>query len=183
MSLTFLAATRTAPDGLREFLLELGTGEHGFQGTEFGRGAMSLDDYLQQAEAMSQGQGLRPGQTPMTTYWVLDDTGRVVAMSRLRHALTEQTLYRGGHIGYYVRPCERRKGYATAILAHMLHEADQFQLPAVLLTTEADNFGSISVIEANGGRLEDERLDPRTGRNFRRYWIARPGHNSDGHPA
>lgn len=179
MSLSFFPATRNAPEGLREFLLELGHGEHGFQGTEFGREEMSLDEYLRHAEAMAQGKRLRPGQSPMTTYWILDETNRIVGMSRLRHTLTEQTLYRGGHIGYYVRPCERRKGYATAILARMLQEADQFHLPAVLLTTEADNLGSISVIEANGGRLEDERIDPRTGRPFRRYWIQRP----DGQPA
>jgi predicted acetyltransferase len=29
----------------------------------------------------------------------------------------------------------------------------------------------LRVITANGGMLEDERLDVETGRPFRRYWI------------
>lgn len=167
----FIKASANPPDGLHEFLLELGEGEHGFHGSNYAEGNTSLEDYLRMLVEMSRGRHLKPGLTAMTTYWVLGDDGQLIGMSRLRHSLTEQTLNRGGNIGYYVRPGQRRKGYATRILAHMLEEARRIGLGRVLLTTEADNVGSIAVITANGGHLEDERMDKRTGRPFRRYWI------------
>ena len=95
--------------------------------------------------------------------------GRIVGMLDLRHRLNDFLAEYGGHIGYSVRPDERRKGYAKRMLALALPEARKRGIDRVLITCDDDNIGSARTIEANGGvfertaRLEDEIL--------RRYWI------------
>ena len=119
----------------------------------------------------SNGVALPSGWTPFTTYWLLDDAGAIVGMSRLRHALNDGLLYHGGHIGYYVRPSARGKRYGTSILELTLAEGRKRGIERFLLTVNSDNVPSIRVIEGNGGILEDERPHPDTGLPFRRYWI------------
>jgi predicted acetyltransferase len=163
-------ASPDPPDGLDEFLRELGEGERGFGGTPHAADAQSLGDFLTRLVAMSEGRGLRPEQVPMTTHWLLNDEGRIVGMSRLRHRLNEALLQKGGHIGYYIRPSERGKGHGSEILRLSLREASQIGIPRALVTTDSDNHASIRVIEGNAGVLEDERVDD-AGVPYRRYWI------------
>jgi predicted acetyltransferase len=63
----------------------------------------------------------------------------------------------GGHIGYDVRPSARRRGYATAMLRDALIVARRLGIESALVTCSVDNVGSRTVIERNGGVLEDER--------------------------
>jgi predicted acetyltransferase len=164
-------ASLDAPEGLEAFLIEVDRGETGFGGTDFSPGSETLATFLQRMIDRSEGRGLEPGWVPFTTYWLLDDEGAVVGVSRLRHELTDGLLYHGGHIGYYVRPSARRKGHGTYILALTLTEGRKRGIERFLLTVDSENVPSIRVIEANGGVLEDERIDKDTGRLFRRYWI------------
>jgi predicted acetyltransferase len=66
---------------------------------------------------------------------------------------TELPPYCLGHIGYSVVPWKRRRGYATRALQLLLPEARSEGLAYVELTSDADNFASQRVIEANGGEL------------------------------
>jgi len=120
---------------------------------------------------MAEGEGLPQGWVPGTTFWLLDDAGCVVGTSNLRHSLTPALTKRGGHISYYVKSSERGKGFGTQILALTLKFARQMQIAKTLLTVASDNEPSISVIERNGGKFDDERLDEETGQPYRRYWI------------
>ncbi len=164
------AATLAAPEGLAEFLHELGEGENGFSGTGFASGEQTLAAYLQNLVDRSAGKGVPASRVPGPTYWLLNDEGRIVGMSRLRHRLNDALLIDGGHIGYYIRPSERRKGHGNAVLALTLVEARKLGLTRVLLTADSDNAGSVGVIEGNGGRREDERVDD-SGVLYGRFWI------------
>jgi predicted acetyltransferase len=84
----------------------------------------------------------------------------------LRHRLTTQLRVVGGHIGYDVRPSARQRGHATAMLAAVLPLAQAMGIDPVLVTCDVGNVASRHVIEANGGRLEDER-DGKL-----RYWLS-----------
>ncbi len=83
----------------------------------------------------------------------------------VRHRLTPELLEVGGHIGYDVRPSARRRGYATAMLRRALAVARELGIDSALVTCDAGNTASQTVIERNGGVLEDER------RGKLRYWV------------
>lgn len=77
-----------------------------------------------------------------------------------------------GHIGYGVRPSERRKGYAVQILKMMLEEAKQRKMRRVMAASYTSNTGSVKVIERCNGRLENIVDDPdEKGETIRQYWF------------
>jgi predicted acetyltransferase len=166
-----VAASLDPPVGLEAFLREVGNGEAGFGGTEFVSGRLSLRDYLQVQVDYAEGRNLANGHVPQTTFWAIDDTGEVVGMLRLRHRLTDELLVSGGHIGYYVRPSARRRGYATEMLRLALEHARGIDIERVLLTAYTTNTGSVRVIEKNGGVLENVVPHPETGEPHGRFWI------------
>ena len=95
--------------------------------------------------------------------------GRIVGMIDLRHRLNDFLAKIGGHIGYSVRPDERRKGYAKTMLRLVLSEARERGIDRALVTCDDDNIGSARTIEANGGVLEC--VAQFEGETIRRYWI------------
>lgn len=62
---------------------------------------------------------------PSSTYWLVSDQKRVIGVVNIRHGLTETLFNCGGHIGYGIRPSERRKGVATKLLALALEKTKE----------------------------------------------------------
>ena len=91
-------------------------------------------------------------------------------MIDIRHRLNEYLLQFGGNIGYSVRPSQRRKGYATEMLALALEECRKLGIDRALVTCDKTNIGSAKTIQKNGGVLENEVLEG--DRITQRYWIA-----------
>lgn len=113
---------------------------------------------------------LPPGRAPQTVYWLIDGD-EFIGRSSLRHELTPALREIGGHIGYEIRPSRRRRGYGREILRLTLDKARARGLRDVFVTCDADNAGSLAIIEANGGRFADERPGPAGAPPVRRYWI------------
>ena len=76
-----------------------------------------------------------------------------------------------GHIGYSIRPTERRKGYNKINLYLGLIEAKKLGLDKVMLGCNATNLGSDKTIQALGGILERAEIDPRDNELDNIYWI------------
>lgn len=114
------------------------------------------------------------GYVPQTDYWLIRDDEIFAGQISLRHHLNANLRYYGGHIGYEIRPLQRRKGYGTRQLALVLPKAWRLGLTRVLLTCDDDNIGSIRIIEANGGKLHDTVALKNRKRPVRRYWIEKP---------
>jgi predicted acetyltransferase len=130
--------------------------------------------FVQRLQDDERGVGLKPGIVPSSQYWLLRhdaDGETVLGVSSLRHALTPALEDVGGHIGYSIRPSERRRGYGTRILALTLQYARAFGLERVLITCDTDNTGSARVIEKNGGVLVSEGYSDLTKTRVSRYWI------------
>ena len=106
------------------------------------------------------------------SYYAVDGEGRLVGAASLRLYLTEEGLAAWGHIGYGVRPSERGKGTATAILRLMLGEAEKAHIREILLGAHETNAASRRVIEKSGGMLLNTVPDPNAPeKNICRYRI------------
>jgi predicted acetyltransferase len=114
-----------------------------------------------------RGESLPEGYVPGSSRWIAEN-GRLVGFVSIRHELNDWLREVGGHIGYAVRPSARRRGIATAATALALEECRRRGIDRVLITCDDDNLASATVIERNGGVLEDVR------NGKRRYWIALP---------
>jgi predicted acetyltransferase len=95
----------------------------------------------------------------------------MIGASRLRHRLIPFLERDGGHIGYEIRPSERRKGFGSEILRLTLEKAASIGIRRALLTTDPTNLDSIGVIRNNGGYFADTSVSPESGERLNRYWI------------
>ncbi|MCL2194812.1 MAG: GNAT family N-acetyltransferase [Oscillospiraceae bacterium] len=146
-------------------------------GSEFD-GCGGLKDYEDAAEWITWIRLFEREETKPVPDWVtaqqylLMQNERVLGMINMRlHINNEFLAEYFGHIGYSVRPSERRKGYATAMLGLALRECPQLGLPRVLVTALADNMPSRKVIEANGGQFERYTSPESKILVHARYWI------------
>lgn len=129
-----------------------------------------FDEYVRQLELAAHGTGLPFGIVPSSTYWLVRDA-TILGFSKLRHYLTPELERHGGHIGYYIRPSERRQGYGSLLLALTLEKARGLGLRRVLVTCDTDNVGSVGVIQRNGGKLENEEISAASGMPIFRFWV------------
>lgn len=125
-----------------------------------------FDNYLNNLET----KAATDGKVPDTTLFCLDEDRNIfVGAVNIRHYLTEELLLNGGHIGDGIRPSERRKGYATAMIGLALKEAEKLGIKRVLMVCDKNNMGSAKSIINNGGILENEVVV--NGVTEQRYWI------------
>ena len=111
-----------------------------------------------------------PGFVKASTFFCLDTERDIfVGAVNIRHELNERLLLNGGHIGDGVRPSERKKGYATQMIALALEECRALGIAQVLMVCNRNNIASAKSIMKNGGVLENEvEVD---GEFEQRYWI------------
>lgn len=121
-------------------------------------------------EGYKLGKGIPSSFVEHSTFWLADRNDRLLGAINIRHRLNERLKKVGGHIGYGVRPSERRKGYASKMLQLALLEARKLGLSEVLLTCSKENTASAKTILNNGGRLDSEQEDE-SGGVTQRYWI------------
>ena len=107
-----------------------------------------------------------------STYWLYDEkNNKIIGASNLRHYLTEDGKKLWGHIGYGIRPSERKKGYATKLLKMTLEEAKNKKIDKVLLGAYTGNIGSWKTMEKCNGKYENTVIEEETGLPVKRYWI------------
>ena len=96
---------------------------------------------------------------------------RIIGMVDIRHSLDTPFLAQvAGHIGYGVRPSERRKGYSTAFLGLALEHARNLGLSRVMLACYQDNEGSRRTILKWDGVKQREFVHT-DGKTVEVYWI------------
>jgi predicted acetyltransferase len=127
--------------------------------------------YLRTVDDYAHGKRLLFGFVPYHTFWLVQDGTHILGQLHLRHRLTDLLAIEGGHIGYNIRPGERRKGYGTLQLGLGLEKAREMGLGRVLVTCDDDNLPSAKIIEANGGVLSGRAVSPHSGALVRQYWI------------
>ena len=96
--------------------------------------------------------------------------GRIIGTIAVRHYLNDSLLNSGGHIGYGIRPSERRKGYGAQMLTLALEKCREFGIDKALITCDKNNIASAKTAIKNGATLENEITED-NGNILQRYWI------------
>lgn len=116
---------------------------------------------------------LRPGRVMATLFLcVRKEDDRLLGMIQIRHYFNEYLEKYAGHIGYSIRPAERRKGYATEMLRLALPFCRELGLKKVLISCEPWNIGSEKTILRNGGVYESTVYVPGEDIYLKRHWIS-----------
>ena len=130
-------------------------------------------DWLDENARFMKRETVPDGWVPATQFvYVRSSDGRIVGMIQVRHEFNDYLAKYGGHIGYCVRPYERRKGYAAAMLRGVLTYCLKLGLKRVMVTCLTDNEGSRRTILKNGGVYEYTVHEPEENVDLERYWIA-----------
>ena len=130
-----------------------------------------FDQWLADIRKLKDPATTPAGFVPATQYLALDEQEHLVGMTNLRHHLNDYLLAYGGHIGYSVRPSERKNGYASQMLRLTLEKAKERGISKVRICCDHYNIASAKTIQSNGGVLEDEMFDSSDGMLTQRYWI------------
>lgn len=152
---------------LEEYLDQGESYDHGWSGHE----PHNFRSYLRRLKRNRGGLDLLPDFVPYSTFWLVRGGVTILGDGRVRHHLNALLEQEGGHIGYRVRPSERRKGYGTLLCRLLLEKARALGIGDVLITCNTDNIGSARIIRKNGGQFHSEVPSPRTGKPVSRYWV------------
>ncbi len=112
------------------------------------------------------------GFVPASTFFtVRKSDNKIVGMVNIRHYLNDFLKKFGGHIGYDIRPTERRKGYAKIQLYLALIECNKLGIDKAMLECVDTNIGSDKTIQALGGEFEENYYDEKNNETLKHYWI------------
>jgi predicted acetyltransferase len=106
-----------------------------------------------------------------TLLLIRENDNKIVGTINIRWNLNEAMLRFGGHIGYGIRPTERRKGYNKINLYLGMIEAKKLGLEKVMLDCDVNNLGSDRTLKALGGELVRTEVDPEDGILTNVYWF------------
>ncbi len=107
-----------------------------------------------------------------STYWLYDEENdKIIGASNLRHYLTKRGAELWGHIGYGIRPSERRKGYAIELLKLTLEKAKEHNLDKVYLGAYTGNVGSWKTMEKLNAKFKEIVIEEETGLPIKKYSI------------
>ena len=145
-----------AIDYINEFY-EYGSEINGSGGLDYFLKESTYEKWLENVLKDIDIANIPDSDVPKITYFcVREEDDRIIGMVNLRLALTDFWEKEAGHIGYSVRPTERRKHYATEILFKALKIYDRMGVDEVLISCEKENVASAGVIMKCGGMLKDE---------------------------
>lgn len=111
-------------------------------------------------------------KVPSVTYFLIrENDNKIIGMLDLRLELNDYLRTIGGHIGYSIRPSERRNGYAKIQLYLGLLKSFEYNISDVMISCDKSNIGSNKTIQALGGVFSNNIIDPDDGEEMNIYWI------------
>ena len=153
----------------RQEMLDMGSS---MDGTGSLRRTADPYDYIAKCRDYEKKETLPEGRVIATQFLLIRRSdNKIVGMIQVRHYFNEYLEKYAGHIGYSVRPSERKRGYAKTMLKMSLSFCNSIGLDKVLITCDEDNEGSERTIRANGGEFESIIFEPNEGINLKRFWV------------
>ena len=136
---------------------------------------LERDDYagwLKKVISYMDVANIKEGKVPDLTYfYVRNSDERVVGMVNIRLADNEFICTEAGHIGYFIRPTERRKHYASQMLNDALRVCRILRLYRVFVTCDVANSASAGTIKNCGGVLDAQFYSEAFKEEIQRYVI------------
>ena len=130
------------------------------------------EEYIQVCKEYEDPTKVPKHLVPATQFFLIrENDNKLVGMIQVRHCFNDYLEKYAGHIGYSVRPSERRKGYAKKMLRMVLPFCRKIGLDKVLITCIDGNIGSERTILANGGVYEYTIHEPNENVDLKRFWI------------
>lgn len=133
------------------------------------RDSMSFKELVTKWKEYESERMYEKGLVPSSMYFLIDNHNKIYGAIDIRHELNDYLLQYGGHIGYGIRPSQRRKGYASQMLTLALPIVKELGISKALITCDKNNTGSAKTIMNNGGILENEVING--DEITQRYWI------------
>lgn len=135
------------------------------------RSIVAYEELLSFWRDMATNKAYERGFVPATLYFLIGEDKKIYGALHIRHELNNYLLNYGGHIGYGIRPSERKKGYATKMLSLSLSLPiiKKLGIKKVLITCDKTNIASAKTIINNGGIFENELMED--GEMTQRFWI------------
>lgn len=130
------------------------------------------EDYIRTCRKYEDLHAVPSHLVPATQFlFVREADNKLLGMIQVRHYFNDFLEKFGGHIGYSVRPSERRKGYAKEMLRMVLPFCKEIGLEKILITCIEGNIGSEKTILACGGKFESITYEPNEKITLKRFWI------------
>lgn len=138
------------------FVRDIPEDENGYINEYHGISRSDFDDVLNIIIANSFGDCLPAGYVPMTSYFLWNGS-EITGKLDLRHYLCDSLINGSGHIGYYIAPQHRGKGFGTQGLGLIVDIARQV-IPEeeIYLRVHKDNPASLRAMLKNGGYIHHE---------------------------
>lgn len=129
-----------------------------------------LDDYECWLQKLEDSKQPSKDRVPALTYFLVRESdNKIIGMANIRLYLNERLREEGGHIGYGIRPSERRKGYNKINLYRALEVCEEQGIEEVVLDCNKENLGSSRTMIALGGIKQYEKIHD--GELIERYAI------------
>lgn len=118
------------------------------------------ETYIQLLERLDQQEKWTYKQdiyVPASLYFIIEETtGKIVGAIHIRHILNDFLRNFGGHVGYGIRPSERKKWYATQGLKAAIPLCKELGIEKIMVDCRKDNIWSSKTIQNNGGIFQYE---------------------------
>lgn len=121
-----------------------------------------LDNYEGWLDFLENDKRIIPSEEDVPTetfFLVRESDNKIVGMTNIRTGMNKDWSTWRGHIGFSIRPTERRKGYNKINLYLALEKCQEFRIENAILTCKEDNIGSYKKMESFGIVPEEYQYD------------------------
>ena len=134
----------------------------------------NYEDWLKKLNEDIDVANTKEGRVPGLTYFCIRESdNKIIGMLNVRLSLNDFLYREGGHIGYSIRPTERRKGYSNQILKKAILILDRLNIKDIRISCRKNDLASIKIISKNNGELESEFYSETYDEEIRMYVIQR----------
>ena len=135
---------------------------------------VDFDEFIKQIST-ERGYPHQPYQdwvepVPETIVWLVKDD-QYIGTVDIRHRLNWHLEKWGGHVHFNIRPSMRGLGFGMKILKKAIPIINYLGIDKALITVKPNDEAAIRIIEACGGKFEDETQSTDKFPTMRRYWL------------